>query len=163
LFLFRFPPGCGGCCDVRRATIIVNIINLVMGLLGMILLATVSNAASTLDANDFDDDQMKEAIAEMNAAEMGGSIGWAMLLTVLRLGFNGLGIYGALYYIQWPVVASLAVFALEILFAMITFNFVGLIMFGFFAYPHVYLILEMRNGIMSEETYEIEKHSCCCV
>jgi hypothetical protein len=30
-------------------------------------------------------------------------------------------------------------------------------------YPHVGLILEIRNGIMSAETYPREEYSCCCV
>ena len=30
------------------------------------------------------------------------------------------------------------------------------------AYPSVFLFNEIRNGIMSAETYPREKHSCCC-
>jgi hypothetical protein len=30
-------------------------------------------------------------------------------------------------------------------------------------YPHVGLIMEIRNGIMSVETYPREEYSCCCV
>ena len=135
-----------------------------MGVLGIIMLITVSSVTTSLDANDYDDDEMKAAIEEMNAVEMGGSIGLAIGLTIARLAFNGLGIYGALQYMVWPVGASLAAFGLEFLFALITFNLAGLILFGFFAYPHVYLIMELRNGIMAKETYEeVEKQSCCCV
>jgi hypothetical protein len=56
--------GCGGCCDVRRATIIVNIVSAVQGVIGLIMLATVSTVATNLDASNYDDDEMKAAIAE---------------------------------------------------------------------------------------------------
>lgn len=134
-----------------------------MGLLGIIMLFTVSSVTTNLDANDYDDDEMKAAIEGMDTAEMGGSIGLAIGMTLLRLLFNALGIYGAMMYKVWPVAGSLAVFALEFVFAMITVNIGGMVLFGFFAYPHYFLIQEMRSGVMSRETYEIEKHSCCCV
>ena len=127
------------------------------------MLSTVSSVASSLNADDYDDDEMKAAIEGMDAAEMGGSIGLAIGLTVLRLAFNCLGIYGAMMYMVWPVAASFGVFVLQFIFALMTFNIPGMLMFGFFAYPHWYLIQELRSGIMSRETYEFEKQSCCCV
>lgn len=30
-------------------------------------------------------------------------------------------------------------------------------------YPHIGFILEVKNGILSAETYEREKFSCCCI
>jgi len=32
-----------------------------------------------------------------------------------------------------------------------------------FIYPHVGLVLEIKKGIMTPETYAREKFSCCCV
>lgn len=119
---------------------------------------------TNLDINDYDDDEMKAAIEGMDAAEMGGSVMWAISLTLLRLLFNGLGIYGAVRFIAWPVMASFAIFVVQFFFALATFNFAGMVLFGLFAYPHWYLIQELRSGLMNPETYkETEKHSCCCV
>ena len=36
------------------------------------------------------------------------------------------------------------------------------ILSALWAYPSVFLFNEIRNGIMSAETYPREKHSCCC-
>jgi len=34
---------------------------------------------------------------------------------------------------------------------------------GLFIYPHVGLMLEIKKGIMTPETYAREEFSCCCV
>ncbi|CAB9498613.1 expressed unknown protein [Seminavis robusta] len=155
---------CGGCCDVRRATIIVNIISMVLGVVGVLFMITAGSIASNLDASNYDDDEMVAAINELEGTDFGGSMGVAIALSSVRILLNAAGIWGALKYNVVGVGAGLVAYGLEFLFSLITFNIVGLIWNGFFAYPHVYLIMEMRNGIMNAQTYEdIEKQSCCCV
>lgn len=34
---------------------------------------------------------------------------------------------------------------------------------GLWIYPHVGLILEIKKGIMTPETYPREEYSCCCI
>jgi hypothetical protein len=34
---------------------------------------------------------------------------------------------------------------------------------GLWIYPHIGLIVEIKKGIMSRETYPREEYSCCCV
>ena len=40
---------------------------------------------------------------------------------------------------------------------------VGLAVACLWIYPHVGFIFEVKNGILSAETYEREKFSCCCI
>lgn len=84
---------------------------------------------------------------------------------VVRMMANGAGIYGAYIFDIRLVGVSLAAYALEAIFALLGFNLVGIIMAGFFAYPHVFFIKEVRAGIMTKERYVpgIEEQSCCCV
>jgi hypothetical protein len=47
-------------------------------------------------------------------------------------------------------------------------NPIGLFIFnaiitGLWIYPHVGLIIEIKKGIMTPETYPREEYSCCCV
>jgi hypothetical protein len=155
--------GCGGCCDVRRATIIVNIVGITMGFIGLITIGVYSGVASTLDAENYDDDEMKAAINDMDGAVSGESIAVIITVAVIRLLMNAAGIWGALKYNQYAVGVSLLAYAAQCLMSLVFFNIVGLVVNGFFAYPHVFLIKEIRSGIMTPETYEAEKQSCCCV
>ena len=53
---------CGGCCDVRRATIVVNLVNLGLVGLQVMTLISVKNAAGYL--NNVDDDEVQAALGE---------------------------------------------------------------------------------------------------
>ena len=130
-----------------------------MSLLSLVLMLSV---ASMSNLDDDRTDYTEEELAEFGDVYQ-GSTGLAVGYTLGRMVFNVLGIWGAYSYKVWPVGASLAAFAMECLSSLVILNLPGAIYFGCFAYPHVYLIMEMRNGIMSKETYETEKQSCCCV
>lgn len=107
-----------------------------------------------------DDDLMEEAYTEI--AELKG-FGLIVAFMVFRLICNALGIYGAHTFNVTLVSISLVAYALEFLFGLLRFDLVGLVVAGCFAYPHVYFIREVRSGIMSQQNYPIEQHSCCCV
>jgi len=149
---------CGGCCDVKRATIIVNLVSMGMALFGLLAVLAASNMS---DLNDDNFNYTEEELAAMEVYS--GSVPMAVTYTLCRMALNALGIWGAYSYKVWPIGASLAAFAAEFLMSLIALNLPGAIYFGCFAYPHVYLIQEIRSGIMSKETYETEKQSCCCV
>ena len=57
-----------------------------------------------------------------------------------------LGIYGATKYKVWPVMVSLVAFLMEFVFNAVVLNFLGLIMPGFFAYPHLFFIRELKRN-----------------
>jgi hypothetical protein len=106
------------------------------------------------------DDEVQEVYSE---AETFKGIGIVSAIMVIRLLFNGCGVYGAYTFNQYLVGFSLFSYALEGVFALLSFNLAGLLLAGFFAYPHVFLIKEIRAGIMTPENYPIEEQSCCCV
>ena len=118
-------------------------------------LITVS-AVDALDANQFDDDAIRGALNGFN-----GGAAYAYYLTAILC--LGVGIYGAMKY-NWVCVAvSLAYYAVYLLMSFLALSLGNLLLCGFFAYPHVYLIKEIREGVMSEQNYPQEKQSCCCV
>jgi len=146
-----------------RATIIVNFVSFTLGLLGILALITMTSVSGNIDATNYDDDQMKQAAEEMATMDY-GNVWIGVAIGLARLVFNGLGIWGAYSYTVWAVGASAGVFGLECIFALVSLNLVGLVVFACFLYPHFYLVMELRNGVMSRETYESsEKQSCCCV
>ena len=155
LGLKRGHKCCGGCCDMRRAVIIVNIINLCFLLAAiMSLFALLSLDKSNLSA------QEAAAISDLD----GATVGVALTLSILKIIANSLGIYGALQFNVIMVGISCAVYCFDVFLALIAFNFAGLIYAVFFAYPHFFFIREVRTGIMTKENYPInEEQSCCCV
>jgi hypothetical protein len=168
---------CGCCCDVRRATIVVNAVSLSLGVLGlMALIAMLKYPAydyngqyeDAMQLNDdyFQDDyEFREYMSGVDTS--GRSLRTSMLLSLFYVFFRMVaevvGIYGAATYSQWMVGVGLAGYVVDALFALVRLQLDSVIMAGFFAYPHVVLINEMRKGIMTEQTYQFEKHSCCCV
>jgi Ni,Fe-hydrogenase I cytochrome b subunit len=130
-------------------------------LTGLALIAFFALTTAANNAGDIDDDEVAAAFEEMEGFSAGVRV--AIGLTCVKLVLNAAGIYGATTYTLWAVAASAAGFALEVLMSLIHFDIGSLLMAGGFLYPHVYLIMEMRNGILSKETYEQEKFSCCCV
>jgi len=145
---------CGGCCDMRRAVITVNIINaslLALGLMSFVY-------SSTYDYEDVDDDEVKDAYTSLDTG-MGGLIA----ITAVKLVLSLVGIYGAYTYNVVMVGISCACYFLEAVFAFVFFNIGGLVYASLFAYPHFFFIREARAGVMTKENYHNVEHSCCCV
>jgi hypothetical protein len=123
---------CGGCCDVRRAVIIVN---MVVGGLTLLVFIFV--------------------------------LPLAILFVPFPLAPCALGIMGAIRY-NVRMVGAAALNICVIIGVGLSafnqhFNMFGVALFAFFLYPHILFIKEVRDGIMSKENYENERHSCCCV
>ena len=145
----------GCCCDTRRATIIVNIVNLVLALLSALLYGLASGFA----INELDDDAIKQDLANK-----GGAIaGIIALFFVIALTFSTLGIYGALKYNKCMVIAAAVWYGLSSLVSLSGGDILGCVLAGLFCYPHIVFVQEMQKGIMTEENYPNEIHSCCCV
>jgi hypothetical protein len=148
---------CGGCCDVRRAVIIVNIIEITFASLGIVTMGGLIMATSA----SYDDDEVQEAMTAFNGANL--SMGVAIALAAIRIIANSLGVYGAVTYNIWMVGVSLSVYCVDFVMGVFALNVISLVMVALFAYPHFFFIKEVRSGIMSEATYVNEKQSCCCV
>jgi len=153
---------------MRRAVIIVNIISVALSAFGLLFISlgySILNASSDFSSamtDAMDDDEAKQAFADVEKAA-GASLGFLIFLAVAKIVCYSCGIYGAMSYNIWLVGVSLAAYGLGFIYALIHGNILALLPQGFFAYPHVFFIKEVKEGIMSEENYELEKQSCCCV
>lgn len=147
---------CGGCCDTRRAVIIVNIVNACIVGFGLMGVLAVKNAANS---NMYDDDEMAAALADFENAPVGMAIG----LMVAQIVASLCGIAGGIKFNVILTAVAAVAYSILTVFGLIGGNIAGLIYNGFFLYPHVMFIQEMRKGIMTEANYPNEKHSCCCV
>lgn len=137
----------------------VNLINIGFCLLGIVTLAALhgfSNAAAA---------QNNEYAAAMEDLEgfTAGHMAWLIADSVICLVGSTLGIYGAYKFLIWPVAVSLVMYIYNFVVALIGLHLGGILLAGFFAYPHYYFIKEVKAGVMSPTNYPNEVHSCCCV
>lgn len=141
-------------CDMRRAVLIVNVITILMAFVALILFFS----ASAYLSNGSDDENV-------NAYAMGNFGVFAavvVLNTVLATTFAGLGIWGALHFNMYFVIAAAIWHAISAVLSLVYGDLVGAVMAGCFLYPHVVLAQEMQRGIMTESNYPREKKNCCC-
>lgn len=162
---------CACCCDVRRAVIILNCVNILLMINALYQELIWRKTAQENIANGkvpFDDDYMiaeYQKVADMSVARI-------VFVNLLKGIISVVGIFGALHYnvymvgitgIMYSILAFMA-FVNMFLVEKYAFILVGTILFaGLFAYPHFVFIREVRKGIMTPETYPEEKQSCCCV
>jgi hypothetical protein len=52
-------------------------------------------------------------------------------------------------------------YSISCLLGLISLNFVHVTIAGFFLYPHIIMIKEMQEGIMTEDNYS-SVATCCC-
>jgi len=150
---------CGGCCDMRRAIIIVNLIDVAICVFYAVYFAFLAKAV--------EDDSMENKFDAATQAKVEGIMLKAehvfIILALIKTPLNGLGMYGALKFTAWPVMVALVAYCVEVVMTLFARNIGGLFLAGFFAYPHVVFLRQLKSGIMSEANYPTEKHSCCCV
>jgi hypothetical protein len=172
---------CFVCCDYRRAVIICNIILLVVGAIGLVIYMGSANAVGAVGAtyDDINDDDIISTVEDayrMTSILYGVSLGSAICGLVGGVRFN---IPLVSIQIFWLVVAYFvgiyfSVSALNdindalelngedaVSQPIITYVISG-ILTAIWVYPHVGFVMEVKNGIMSLETYPREKYSCCC-
>jgi hypothetical protein len=148
---------CGFCCDMRRAVIIVNTISLSLGVIGIIgvIAAAAADGNGTFDSNG----KAHQLFTGMDRATVGG----AFALLIVYMLMNAAGIYGALTYSQYLVGFSLLGCCIDFVISLAFLNFGGAVFDMLFAYPHIVFLREVRNGVLSRDTYSTEKYSCCCI
>jgi hypothetical protein len=125
---------------MRRATIIVNIVMIILTALHLVVLNI------PLDGDD--------------SPTFPVPLGCSITLAVVAY---GLGIYGALIFMPWMVLVSLLSYTVLFVMSAIQGDIWTLCFAGFFAYPHVVFLKELKEGIMSLDNYDNEIQSCCCV
>ena len=164
---------CGCCCDMRRAVIIVNIINIIFAFIGLIgfsvLVADTKEITTTTDGNGstttgtttfsgIDDDY---TLGEYEIVK--GFAPLVIIMVLLSMVAFSLGIVGAMRYKVWMIVVAIVVYCISAVMELLSLNLLGFAITALFAYPHFVLVSEIRRGIMTKETYPIEQQSCCCV
>ena len=128
----------GCCCDMRRACIILNIVNMFLMILLDVLVINII--------------AIPQVIALM------------ILLTVVSCTFSCIGIMGALRYNTLMVIAAAVWYCPAIFINLYNKDLISAIVSGIFAYAHIVFGQELKSGIMTKENYnKNEIHSCCCV
>jgi hypothetical protein len=150
---------CGCCCDTRKAVVVVNIVNITLAAMGI---ASICILANDNVAAQYDDDEVRSALNGIDGAVLGVSIAFG----VVAMAFNAVAIYGAAKYNTMAVLAGAVWYVIQFVRSFVFFDIGGAIMAGLFFYPHWILHREIARGIMSPQTYPVEKHCCecnCCV
>lgn len=149
---------CGGCCDMRRAVVFVNLINIFFTIL-VVFLLTLTESFSQHADEIYDDDAVKDVMHKFNEMPIGLLIG----VMVIKIVMNVVGVVGAVNFNIYMVAVSAAVYLFMAAIALIALNPFVFVYAGCFAYPHFVFIHEVCKGVMSEVNYPTEKQSCCCV
>lgn len=181
---------CGCCCDMRRAVIIVNVILLVSSLITIVRSLNAEDLTAGLNEEQLDVLERSDlaflitAIATMVFCAVG--VVGAATYNIYLVGSNIVVLLAALAvrsYFLFAAVGGVLDLAsedddfldlteeeksnvLDVSGDLLIANVVISAVFVLFVYvyPHVVFIMEVRNGIMSEETYKRrEEASCCCV
>uniref|UniRef100_A0A7R9Z1N1 Uncharacterized protein n=1 Tax=Pseudictyota dubia TaxID=2749911 RepID=A0A7R9Z1N1_9STRA len=159
---------CGCCCDMKTAVFVVDIISLVFSALvlfiwvpGLKLMASDEfqedyEEAVSQQAADITDDAVKQDY-ENNAKQAfqftsdvaEDAIPWVTAAAIVSIVAFALGIYGSLSVRQWPVLVALIVHVFNCCMSFVFLQLIPALFAGFFAYPHVVFIIEMRKGIFS--------------
>lgn len=146
--------------------IVESIFGIAFNAIGMILLLTAADISAMFDDDEFTNEFATGAI--ITSAIYGFGILVSLIVILGAISFNaplvGLGIV-------WTVAQTIAGIVLQaqsyndsglrypIVDAIIRISVASLLI-----YPLAVFTAEVRNGIMSKQTYfERERHSCCCV
>jgi len=124
-------------CDMRTATVALNIINIIFTLIVAIIISTM-----------YAFDQ-----GPNNSRAIFGVIFGAIIIS----GISILGLYSAMNWNLNGMYASTAGFACVLLYRLIHLDIVDVLVTGVLLYPHIVLTLEMSSGILTPETFEEEE------
>jgi hypothetical protein len=117
-----------GICDFRIATMFVNGLNLAMILVGVL-------------------------VAAIRGPLFFKSIVGAFAIGLPGIALSSLGLYGANKFELWAMYLATAGFLVATILDGILMNWLGFAVTLIVLIPHVILTFEMRNGIMTPETY----------
>ena len=176
-----------GCCDMRRAVIILNVLYLIYVVIGIALIATgiyltIKTGGDTDENNQQQYDAYLEHVKPYNITLM-VSAAISVVVTILALVGAERFSYGLVlpkavwlvihYFIQ--LIADIGgcnswnkdVVPLDPEQQQCTIPWLGLVIGAlvmiFVLSAHIGYLNEVSRGTMKRETYQREKHSCCCV
>jgi len=129
------------CCDVRRATIIVNIICVILALIEIfVYLAIGGNTGQIV---------LLLITCVMSAGAIFDAIKFRWFLVALN--------------VPYMLISNLVGAVLAGAYSGLPLQIFTLLLIVLFIHPQVMFIREIRSNIMSKENYVNEKMSCCCV
>lgn len=180
---------CGGCCDYRRAVIVLCIVSLVFAVLGIVNPALNQAFDSTVypELDEIIKDHATATLAIgvvhiiVTILCMVGAIIfnfwlvalyvlWAILYLILTIVFEQQLVNDLLDWIEKEAAGDPTYTAQtqdELETAFNTYAIISYVLTALFTllwvYPSVFLSVEIKKGIMTKETYPREEMSCCCV
>eukprot|EP00542_Grammatophora_oceanica_P003060 CAMPEP_0194068626 /NCGR_PEP_ID=MMETSP0009_2-20130614/87195_1 /TAXON_ID=210454 /ORGANISM="Grammatophora oceanica, Strain CCMP 410" /LENGTH=178 /DNA_ID=CAMNT_0038721741 /DNA_START=472 /DNA_END=1008 /DNA_ORIENTATION=- len=164
----------GCCCDMRRAVIIVGILNIVFSVISLVILLFTVQVVKNAD-----DDSVQDVVDEVDKAATSG-----IVMVVVGIVCSILAIVGAVIYNKWLVLVNIIYLIASYVAAVVInlqaasategneneFNYgplnimVGVFFLALWIYPHAFFVKEVMDGTMDKETYKSnEEQSCCCV
>lgn len=157
---------CGCCCDVRRATIVINIISIICLLLNLVIVVCVSISERSTTTGDDEVDMMMigdddEHDDTLEAVVDSMPLAVWVITFLLGVFWRALAIDGAMTFTLWKVSAGLFVYGTAALTSLLLLDPINLVINCFFAYPHYHLYLEIRTRLMSRHNYRNEEYCCC--
>jgi hypothetical protein len=122
----------GFVCDMRIATVFINIFNILALVVGIVITGI----------------QYKTFTATFYAFEN----------AFLGIALSIVGALGALNYVLWMVAVATTGFGLGFILDLFGLHLIGILIGALVLYPHAVLTYEIKEGIMSKETYAREEH-----
>lgn len=150
---------CGCLCDMRRAVIGVNIASIVIAIVEICFLIAFLALYEEIMANA--DTTGTTEWFSVNESISKGILGTSLGFCVVSLVFYSIGIHGAKTFNSCMVITALIYHCISAVFNLIALNILGMLLSILFVYPHVLLMMEIRNGSMNEQNYINEKKGCC--
>lgn len=146
---------CDSCCDVRKATLICDIIYVVVMLA---LLIVYSAGISEVNGTVTGDDDVVELVRSVVSGLFIGLV----VKNVIGILMGGLSIFGALKYKKGFVLATGIWICIDFVANFFFMPwFVGFVLVGF-SYPHFALFRALRQGKITAENYHVTEEYCCC-
>ncbi|CAB9517867.1 expressed unknown protein [Seminavis robusta] len=140
-----------GClCDMRRAVIILDTLGFFGSIIGLLVVILY-------DKYGTEDDKQ---LLMLENYDFGAFV--AIYSAVIIAHFSG--IMGALTFTICPILITILMNIAYAVLSGLSKNWIGLGVYIFLLYPHVFLCHELAKGIMTKENYRSqERQSCCCV
>ena len=160
---------CGSCCDLVRASIIVNgfyifkNLNVIVTiLLGLSYIRPSSATAD--DSREYYDDDCYYYYSNGDVERQNGSITFLVLMTknIFGIFFAAVGIAGAQNFKKWLVLSTVIWFCIDVVASVFTERWIAAVSAGFFVYPGTALFLALHGGRITPENYADSVRYCCC-
>lgn len=139
------------CCvvDVRRASIIANIVYAMAGIVFMIMVLAPEAMGMP---SGYDDDQFQERINTLSQGTVPrNSIGLIMAVV---------GSVGAYRFQKWPVLAMVVWYGIYLVWAILGDRYFSGVFAGILLYPTITLFLALHHGKLTPKNYATESRCC---